>query len=81
MQFLPSTWRAYAADGNGDGRSDVRDLADASFGAARLLCANGGDKASQLSRALWLYNHSSTYVRQVLVQARRLEAAIAGAAG
>jgi hypothetical protein len=30
MQFLPATFAAYAVDGNGDGRTDIYDPADAS---------------------------------------------------
>ena len=73
MQFLPSTWRAYATDGDGDGRTDVGNLADSVFGAARLLCANGGGRAGGIHRALYLYNHSTAYVRQVLSQARKVQ--------
>jgi len=70
MQFMPSTWAAYASDGDGDGISDVMNPADAMQGAARLLCANGGADASRLPSAIWNYNHSDDYVRQVLALAR-----------
>jgi soluble lytic murein transglycosylase-like protein len=66
MQFLPSTWAAYGADGDGDGLRDVMNPVDAVHGAARLLCANGGADADQLPSALWSYNHSDVYVAQVL---------------
>lgn len=66
MQFLPSTWAAYGVDADGDGRADVTDPVDAMHGAARLLCANGGADPSRLPSALWNYNHSDAYVRQVL---------------
>ncbi len=66
MQFLPSTWAAYGMDGDGDGRADVNDPVDALHGAARLLCANGGADAQRLQSALWNYNHSDDYVRQIL---------------
>ena len=70
MQFLPSTWVAYAADGDGDGLSDVMNPVDAVHGAARLLCANGGSDPDRLASALWNYNHSDDYVRQVMALAR-----------
>jgi hypothetical protein len=70
MQFLPSTWAAYGADGDGDGRHDVMNPIDAVHGAARLLCANGGADPAHLSSALWNYNHSDDYVRQVIGLAR-----------
>jgi len=70
MQFLPSTWAAYGVDGDGDGLSDVMKPIDAMHGAARLLCANGAGDPEQLPSALWNYNHSDEYVRQVLSLAR-----------
>ena len=66
MQFLPSTWRAYGVDGDGDGRADINDLADAVFSAANHLCANGAGDPSRLRSALWNYNHSKAYVERVL---------------
>jgi len=70
MQFLPGTWQAYGTDGNGDGRADVMDTADALHGAARMLCAHGGADAARLPSALWDYNHSDDYVARVLALAR-----------
>ena len=69
MQFLPATWAAYGADGDGDGFADVLNPVDALHGAARLLCANGGADPGGLDSALWNYNHSDHYVRQVLSMA------------
>lgn len=66
MQFLPATWRAYGADGDGDGRRDIENPADAVHGAARHLCVNGGAEPGGLRRAIWNYNHSDAYVRRVL---------------
>lgn len=40
FQFEPQTWAKYGVDGNGDGKVDVQDLIDASFGAANYF-ANG----------------------------------------
>lgn len=70
MQFLPATWAAYGADGNGDGVVDVMNPVDAVHGAARLLCANGGGDPDRLHSALWNYNHSDEYVRQVMAVAQ-----------
>ena len=70
MQFLPSTWAAYGADGDGDGLVDVMNPVDAVHGAARLLCANGGADPDRLASALWNYNHSNDYVRQIMTLAR-----------
>ena len=69
MQFLPATWVAYGADGDGDGSADIMNAADAVLGAARLLCANGGADPARLRSALWNYNHSAAYVDQVLAVA------------
>ena len=70
MQFLPSTWALYAADGDGDGRADVMNATDAVHGAARLLCANGAGDPERLASALWHYNPSEDYVRHVMAVAR-----------
>ncbi|HET8969557.1 MAG TPA: lytic murein transglycosylase, partial [Candidatus Nanopelagicales bacterium] len=43
MQFIPSTWETWAADGDSDGVADPHDLDDASYAAARYLCEAGGD--------------------------------------
>lgn len=66
MQFLPATWRAYAVDGDGDGRRDIMNAADAVHTAARHLCVNGGADPRRLRRAVWNYNHSKSYVDRVL---------------
>ena len=66
MQFLPGTWRAYAVDGDGDGRADIHNTADAVHTAARHLCANGGADQARLPRAIWNYNHSHRYVDTVM---------------
>jgi hypothetical protein len=74
MQFLPATWAAYGVDGDGDGRADVGNAADAIQGAAHLLCANGGADPGRLAGALWDYNHSDDYVARVLSLARSADA-------
>ena len=67
MQFLPSTWRTWATDGDGDGRSDPHDLDDAAAAAARYLCASGADVTTGQgwSAAVLTYNHAGSYVRAV----------------
>jgi hypothetical protein len=67
MQFLPSTWRRWGVDGNGDGRRSPYSPADAILTAARYLAAAGG--ANDLAGAIWSYNHSPLYVAEVLQQA------------
>src|SRR5690242_9970314 len=46
MQFIPSTWKTWASDGDGDGVADPQDVDDAAYAAARYLCASGGDLAT-----------------------------------
>jgi membrane-bound lytic murein transglycosylase B len=67
MQFIPSTWRTWASDGDGDGVDDPQDLDDAAYAAARYLCASGGDlsTATGWSAAILSYNHSDAYVHAV----------------
>jgi membrane-bound lytic murein transglycosylase B len=67
MQFLPSTFAAYAVDGGGDGTADIWDPADAIYSAARYLCANrGGAGPTGLYNAIWHYNHADWYVQMVI---------------
>ena len=66
MQFLPSTWTAYGVDGDGDGKADILNQADAVYSAAHLLCSNGAGKPATLYDAIYGYNHSDYYVRTVL---------------
>jgi cell wall-associated NlpC family hydrolase len=63
MQFLASTWAVYGVDGNGDGRADRWNPADAIFSAANYLYASGAPK--EMQRAIFAYNHSTAYVEEV----------------
>ncbi|WP_029180961.1 MULTISPECIES: lytic transglycosylase domain-containing protein [Streptomyces] len=67
MQFIPSTWARWGADGNGDGRMDPNNVFDAALAAGRYLCAGGRDLSvpAQLDRAILGYNHSAAYLRTV----------------
>jgi membrane-bound lytic murein transglycosylase B len=78
MQILPSTWQAYATDGDGDGRTDAHSAADAIATAGKLLCVNGGGDRATLATAIWNYNHSWEYVARVLDVAAQLETAKGG---
>jgi len=72
MQFLPSTFAAYSAPvppGGADPAS-AYDAVDAVYAAARLICANGGAGGTDLADAVFAYNHSSTYVAEVLTLAQ-----------
>ena len=67
MQFLAATWAQYGLDANGDGNPDRWDPADAIFAAANFLKANGAP--TNAAAALYAYNHSQTYVADVLAWA------------
>ena len=41
MQFIPSTWRTWQTDGDGDGVADPNDIDDAALAAAGYLCQSG----------------------------------------
>jgi membrane-bound lytic murein transglycosylase B len=71
MQFLPGTWRTYAADGNGDGTADPNNVFDAALTAGRFLCSGGRDLSTTdgVTAALLRYNASMEYVRDVLAAA------------
>lgn len=68
MQFMPSTWRHYGVDGDGDGTADINNVYDAVYSAARYLSTSSGAGEGQFDtvRALLAYNHSMSYVRKVL---------------
>jgi Transglycosylase SLT domain len=68
MQFLPSTWKEWAVDANGDGVADPYNPVDAIFTAARYLHA--ADASKNLAGAIFAYNHASWYVQSVLLRAK-----------
>jgi hypothetical protein len=67
MQFLPSTWKRWGVDANGDGIADPYNPVDAIFSAARYLHAAGASKS--LQNAVFAYNHAGWYVQSVLLRA------------
>ena len=77
LQFIPGTWRAWASDGNQDGRTDPQNLYDASLAAARKLCADAGfgglRSDAQIARALKPYAVVDALVREKLARAREYE--------
>ena len=68
MQFMPSTWRLYGVDANGDKVKDPYNPVDAIFAAARYLRAAGAD--TDIRRAVFAYNHADWYVDSVLLRAQ-----------
>ncbi|MER6670061.1 lytic murein transglycosylase [Amycolatopsis japonica] len=67
-QFIPSTWKGYASDGNGDGESNPNNIYDATLGSGRYLCSGGVDLTSEQTQrvAVYRYNHSLSYVDTVI---------------
>ena len=74
MQFLPSTWERWGADGDGDGRADPQHVDDAALAAARYLCHGERDltRGPDWVAAISSYNEGSEYHARVLEQARSL---------
>ncbi len=68
MQFIPSSWKQFGVDANGDSKKDPYNPVDAIFAAARYLKAAGADQ--DLRKAIFAYNHADWYVESVLMRAR-----------
>ncbi len=68
MQFIPSSWRGYGVDGNGDGVANPNNIYDATVATGLYLCGGDTDLSvpAQLQAAIYRYNHSATYVAIVL---------------
>jgi membrane-bound lytic murein transglycosylase B len=81
-QFIPATSQLVARDGNGDGTADPFNIDDAASSAATYLCAHGRDltTAEGCTAAIYAYNQSDAYIRQVRDQATEY-AVQAGAGG
>jgi cell wall-associated NlpC family hydrolase len=88
MQFEPATFAAYDTPipPGGVAPPSPYDATDAVYAAARMLCANGARNGANVSAAVYSYNHSNSYVSQVLAlaqsygqtQAQTVAAATAG---
>jgi membrane-bound lytic murein transglycosylase B len=69
MQFIPSTWKRWGTDANGDGRADPGNMVDAATAAGRYLCRAAGDLTLTTEpgviRAILSYNPNQTYLRVV----------------
>lgn len=68
MQFLPATFAQYdrPVPPGGSAPPDPYDPVDAVWAAARLLCDNGARDGADIPAAIYAYNHSAAYVREVL---------------
>ncbi|MFB6517925.1 lytic transglycosylase domain-containing protein [Streptomyces sp. NPDC056401] len=76
MQFIPSTWSTWGADGNADGKRDPNNIYDAALGAGLYLCAGQRNltDAGDLDKAILSYNRSREYVNTVLGYMRQYQA-------
>jgi cell wall-associated NlpC family hydrolase len=68
MQFEPATFAIYAipVPPGGARPPSPYDPVDAVYAAARYLCANGAGDSGDLRTAIYAYDHSASYVSQVL---------------
>ena len=64
MQFMPDTWLRWGMDADGDAIADPWNAEDAVHSAARYLAAAEG--RTDISRAIFAYNHAQWYVDDVL---------------
>ncbi len=73
MQFEPATFARYAVDADHNGKPSPYDPGDAIYTAAKMLCAAGAvsGTAVGIHKAVFAYNHSRKYVRNVLAWAAR----------
>ena len=72
MQFLPASFAEYAepVPPGGVEPPSPYDPTDATYAAARLLCANGAAVGADVPGAVFAYNNSASYVQQVLALAQ-----------
>ncbi|MEV0245250.1 lytic murein transglycosylase [Nocardia sp. NPDC050712] len=79
MQFLPETWKKFAADGNNDGIADPQNLYDAALTAGKYLCSGGLNMrdVGQQTRAILRYNNSMAYVANVMAWANSYNTGVA----
>lgn len=78
MQFIPSSWKLFGRDGNGDDFDDPHNIYDAALAAAEHLCRahNGLDQPERYRQALFGYNRSAAYGQMVMGYAEGYRAAV-----
>ena len=74
MQFEPATFAQYdePVPPGGTNPPSPYDPVDAVYAAARDLCANGAASPAQFAAAVFAYNHSQSYVQEVIAIASEL---------
>lgn len=76
MAWSENYFPSFAVDGNGDGKKDRFNVADAIFSSAKLLKSKGAPE--NWRGALYGYNHSTVYVDAVLADADKFNIPAAG---
>lgn len=73
-QFLPSSYIKFAVDGNGDGIIDLYTFSDAFASIANYLKLAGWeqDKTKKKRKAVYAYNHCTSYVKAVFAYAKAI---------
>jgi membrane-bound lytic murein transglycosylase B len=77
-QFLPTSYLRFGLDGDGDGKVDLYEPADAIASAANFLHAHGWRAAvppARQRKVIWAYNRSDAYIDAVLFLAERIDRA------
>jgi membrane-bound lytic murein transglycosylase B len=71
LQFIPTSWKTWGADANGDGIADPQNIDDAALGTANYLCSISGDLSESQNwiDSVWAYNGVDSYVRSVAATA------------
>ena len=65
-QFIPSSFNAFAADGNGDGVRQPYAWADVFASVGNYLVKNGYPVSKQVYKSVYTYNRADNYVKAVL---------------
>lgn len=79
FQFIPSTWKTWRVDGNGDGVADPNNFWDAARTAADLLCANGVEDDVDL--ALTAYFGTDSFNQRIQELAAAIATSVAPVTG
>lgn len=69
-QFIPSSFMRFGVDGDGDGKRDPFNIADATASIGSYLKSAGWKEAAgeeQKRQAIWSYNHSLVYVNTTIM--------------
>ena len=82
VQMLPATFEEYAqpVPPGGESPPDPLDPTDEIYAAARMLCTDGARDGTDIDGAIFAYNHTASYVQQVLTYASEYATSTASAA-